>query len=347
MAAASEAAVAAETLTEEVVRPEGVAAAAPAAARAARLPPIPRNTGFPGLTDLPERLRRGMEEPERAPRIRLYCFYGAADQFAAWAQCWVAEVPEWAESAVFEVRGHGLRESEPFDQSIEERAADAWQWLQPIAAQHARGGEAEGAPFALLGHSLGTQVMTVVAKRLFDELVLEPVAVFVLDRAPPHVRLLSDEGFKLVRDNAIKFFEIFDPNTGKLLKSSQGTDVGEKIMQKWRGGFMIGDQSIYPEGYHKFACSVTVFVCTEPFEKDKLFKKGPLPPEAKAFHSALSKLLQSAPDSVALWDERQFGMWRRWSHKGCGLVKLPTDHYAIKSHEEVRKLVWRELRRLC
>ena len=60
----------------------------------------------------------------------------------------------------------------------------------PAMEQHRRGGRIEGAPFALIGHSIGTMVVTGVAKRCGGRVALSfPHASLLFhrrcQRAPP------------------------------------------------------------------------------------------------------------------------------------------------------------------
>merc|ERR1740121_2279849 len=93
--------------------------------------------------------------------------------------------PEWCEVAVYEPRAHGFRADEPWDFTLEERAEDAFHIMRPALATHARGGVSEGAPFGLLSHGVGGQLLTLVAQKMRRELSLEPLVVFANDSPPP------------------------------------------------------------------------------------------------------------------------------------------------------------------
>lgn len=91
-------------------------------------------------------------------RLRLFVFPGAGDSVAAWVQ-FVNQLPRWLDVALFERPGHGQRASEPLASTLLEEAKEAFQALQTVLEPHVKGGSFEGAPIALLGHSMGCQLM--------------------------------------------------------------------------------------------------------------------------------------------------------------------------------------------
>ena len=89
---------------------------------------------------------------------RLFVFPGAGDSVAAWVQ-FVNQLPSWLDVALFERPGHGQRASEPLATELFEEAKEAFEAMEVDLIGHGKGGGFEGAPFALLGHSMGCQLM--------------------------------------------------------------------------------------------------------------------------------------------------------------------------------------------
>jgi len=308
------------------------------------LPPIPRTIALPTLADLPEKRAAKYQDKTRDPRVRLFIFYGVADNFVEWLP-FITEAPEWVEVAVYECKAHGVRDSEPWDQSMEERLEDAWLALLPAMEEHARGGCVEGAPFAFFVHSSGAQLMTLVCQRLRQRLSLDPAAVFIADRSPPNIRAISDYGHRLLRQEPVKFFEHFNPRAAKL--HGKGNPVSDAMYERWRCGMLLTQEHVCEEKYHVFDCPIYVFIACAIFELDKLYNKGAksgVSPEALEQHKKRCLVVQSAKDSEADWDLRQYGMWRRWAASGkADVQRVMCDHSECRFHPEVQEKLWKEL----
>eukprot|EP00971_Amphidinium_carterae_P009482 187008-Amphidinium_carterae.1 len=82
------------------------------------LPPLQRSTRVPGLKDLPWLIQKRLppiqgQQKQRAPKLRLLCMMGAADNVCQeW--CYMEQdAPEFVEMATQEPPGHGMRKDEP------------------------------------------------------------------------------------------------------------------------------------------------------------------------------------------------------------------------------------------
>lgn len=256
--------------------------------------------------------------------------------------------PEWLEAAVYECKAHGVREDEPWDNSMEERCEDAWAALKPALEEHARGGCIEGAPFAFMVHSSGAQLMTLLAKRLREALSLEPAACFIVDRSPPNIRAISDIGYEMLKKDPLEFFEHFSPN----VKTYYGKNnpVSDAMYERWHRGMLLTQGFFMEEKGHMFDCPIYVFIAMAIFENDKLAAKGSkggATPDFMETHRKRCLVVQSVKDSEADWDLRQFGMWRRWTNLGkCEVQRIMTDHRTARFHPETLDTVLKELERI-
>jgi len=209
----------------------------------------------------------------------------------------------------------------------------------------ARAGCVEGAPFAFYVHSSGAQLMTLLCKRLREQLSLEPASVFIADRAPPNIRAISDYGYKLLVEDHVKFFEHFNPRAAKL--HGKGNPVSDAMYERWRRGMRLTQEHRCEEKYHIFECPIYCFVACAIFEQDKVMAKGSksgASPEALESFKKRCLVVQSVKDSSADWDLRQFGMWRRWAASGRAEVqRVMCDHSECRFHPEVQQTIWTAL----
>eukprot|EP00428_Durinskia_dybowskii_P064577 CAMPEP_0170363488 /NCGR_PEP_ID=MMETSP0117_2-20130122/4881_1 /TAXON_ID=400756 /ORGANISM="Durinskia baltica, Strain CSIRO CS-38" /LENGTH=258 /DNA_ID=CAMNT_0010617953 /DNA_START=113 /DNA_END=889 /DNA_ORIENTATION=+ len=184
---------------------------------------------LPSRADMPTYLPTvTMEErPPQGVRARLFLFYGAGDSVGAWLTFLQSDkLPEWLDVAIYESPGHGQRKEEEVRRCLAESAREAYDMVADVLKEHARGGSIEGAPFAFAGHSMGAQVAAEVAMLVKRQLGLEPICFFAIDRAPPHLKIYTEEGERLLGlDEPSEFFEGFNPTIHKMMSwpSRRGT----------------------------------------------------------------------------------------------------------------------------
>lgn len=311
------------------------------------LPKIPRGEtlAFPTFNDLPESRRKMLmkqyekKKDKREPRIRLFVFYGVADSVSDWAE-FMVHAPVWVDIAVYECKCHGVRETEPWDASMETRLEDAWEAIQPALEQHAKGGSIEGAPFAFLVHSAGSQLVTLLARRVRHKLNLEPSDLIVLDRPPPNIRAISDVGYRMLCEDPKKFFDHFNPNIVGYMKTMDTNKLSARFVDKWQKGMHITQEHRCRESYHMFRCPIYAFVATEAHGIDETFRAGKMDEQQKEQHVKRALVTQSVPDSRADWDKDQYDLWSKWTTGGCEVKHILTDHSSLRFHDEAQDVIW-------
>ncbi|CAJ1365037.1 unnamed protein product [Effrenium voratum] len=276
-------------------------------------------------------------------RVRLFVFYGAGDSAAAWVQL-VNQVPSWIDLAIFERRGHGQRSSEPFSERLVDDAKDAFEALKHILEDHAKGGSFEGAPFALLGHSMGCQVMIEVALLLKQTLGLEPAALFALDRGAPHVALYSAEGYRLLLERPEEFFQGFNPLVYKLMQrpdAKENKDT-QRMINMWKTDCRLSQEHLWPEGHHIFHCDLHVVRAQKNFLLDT---KKDLTEELQRVQEINCRITNSGPRCSAPWSPESYDAWAQWSTEPCQVHDIDAEHMAVKLHAHTVRLITDVLQR--
>mmetsp|Transcript_94060 Transcript_94060/g.166604 ORF Transcript_94060/g.166604 Transcript_94060/m.166604 type:complete len:372 (-) Transcript_94060:121-1236(-) len=310
--------------------------------------PCPRNLYFPNFRVLPERMQDAFEDYTRhMAQIRLFCFYGAGDSFAAWSQ-WIVDTPGWVEAVVFEWPSHGTRDEEPHPEHVDDFVNDAFEGLQSALKQHAKGGPLEGAPFALLGHSIGVLIMLGVAKKMKYSLGLEPCSVYVLDRAAPQHRICSDFGYKLLEEeDAQEFIRIFNPQPYFLYEKAKESERGDvdgkawKMLKMWMDDMKLQNHT-KPEGWHQFKCPVHVFVAMQNWISDDPAVIAKMSTAEHKFYKERCSILNSK--ASGLWDYEMYEDWQSWAFPDRFFVhKLDTDHTTLRRLPAMLEILWKTL----
>lgn len=171
---------------------------------------LPRTEKIPGLVNsmhrFSEKVLRELDPSTRSAiterskvirgitaKLRLLCIHGVADSYE---QSWFeleAESPPEIEVVVYELPGHGRRDSEIVCTSVQDLADDAFGALR---------GAMETGAFAFLGHSVGCLVVLELAKRALEELNVKPVVVFMVERGAPQFSPLTPKGVDALQDVA-------------------------------------------------------------------------------------------------------------------------------------------------
>eukprot|EP00930_Biecheleria_cincta_P089880 TRINITY_DN79216_c0_g1_i1.p1 TRINITY_DN79216_c0_g1~~TRINITY_DN79216_c0_g1_i1.p1 ORF type:complete len:452 (-),score=95.56 TRINITY_DN79216_c0_g1_i1:61-1389(-) len=308
------------------------------------LPKIPRGVALPTIWDLPDKRRAMFEDPYREPFVRLFCFYGVADNFFEWAP-FMQSAPEWAEVAVYECKAHGLREKEPWDASMEDRLEDAWAALRPALAQHREGADCEGGLFAFMAHSSGAQLVCLLAERIRRELSLEPCAFFIADRAPPDARAISDVGYEMLCKDPLKFFDHFSP--GVLNYHGKNNKVSDLMWERWKNGMHLTQEHNPKTCYHVFKCPIYCIVATEIFQRDESFREDKLDEAGKSSFLKRVLVTQSKKDSAADWDLEQYDQWKQWTTGPCEVIHVACGHSESRFHERTKETVWGALKQIA
>jgi len=312
----------------------------PRAYKGGILPLIPRSMRVPGTSELPEKVRKLQVEVEetafpRTPLIRLFVFYGAGDSCAFWAQ-FAAEAPQWVEVATCEWPSHGIRPEEEHPFHVDKLVDDLMIGLTPALEQHATGGRIEGAPFALIGHSIGALVMVGIGQRARAKLGIEPAAVFVLDRAAPHLPICSEFGAKIMAEDGVRFISLFYP---PVFQAAQKDKNKEAALQMWVDDIRLQEHT-KPEGFHIFRCPMHVFIAMENFGD---VNTTGMDTETRKLLELSSAILSSKKGSHAPWDRPRYDEWRRWTVGGCHMHEIDANHIGIKGNKRMREILWETL----
>lgn len=320
----------------------------PAAWSGGMLPPMrnlndPKRQHLPALQDLRKYHPTLPFEIRDNTRIcvRLFVLPGAGDSVAAWCQ-FVNQLPDWMDVAIFERPGHGQRAAQPNTAlRLEEEAKEAFEAVSEVLREHAKGGELEGAPFALLGHSMGCQIMVEVALSLKRHLGLEPLCMFALDRGAPHMSLYTDEGYRLLcLDEPLEFFEGFNPTVFKLMKRPNRLEEKdtERMIQMWKHDLRLAQEHVWPEGHHLFHCDVHAFRALRNFALDARPKKD-IPPELLRMFEINCRITASGSESAAPWSRSSYDEWKQWTTEDCIVHDIDADHIGVKLNAETVKTI--------
>jgi len=219
------------------------------------LEPMERSMKLPSDKMLPGKIQTllppysGEPLKEKKPLIRLLAVYGAGDSVAqAW--CFTGhDAPPEVEMATFEFPGHGIREDEPFCESLQKLGDDCFEAFREAM---------DTGPFALLGHSIGCLVITYVAERAKRELNVDPLFAFMLERGPPHLAVLNDFGYKLLREEPVPFLYRYQPTVAKLVTDTP-SDMTRRMANMWHKDLHL-ENDTREIGFYKFPCPIMAFV---------------------------------------------------------------------------------------
>lgn len=308
------------------------------------LPPIPRNRKLPGIEQLQnlisDRLKR---EVDRKVCIRCFAFVGAGDMAGAWGDI-MRFAPPFAEIAVHEWPSHGIRSDEPSCASLDELVQDAMKGMKTAISQHAAGGWIEGAPFALIGHSVGVLLMARVAEQIRRDFGLDPSLIVVLDRAAPDVPMFTQHGEEMRKTEPDEFMRLYNGEVWRCAKTAGG-ERGERMLHMWLEDIKFANDTRTPD-FHTFECDILVFRALHQAYIDVILKKQDADPTELHIHQQRDKLMNSSPGSAMDYDFEQFEEWRKWTVEKCVIHDIDTDHLNIKGHPQTWEIINSALRKV-
>jgi len=298
--------------------------------------PIVHNFRFPPLSDIPEQIYKTLpEDVERKVSLRVFSFIGAGDLLMYWWRS-IMNAPPWAELAVHEWPSHGTRAEEPPPASLDALTDDAFKGIVRILEQHQPSGRLAGAPFAFIGHSVGALLVTTLCKRLRDEMGLEPAAVVVLDRAPPHMPLFSPYGSNKMQTDPKQFLKEYIPDIAANAEKVGG-EKGDKMTQMWLDDIKLAIDT-RDVGFYTFPCELLILRARKNELADTERKNAS--PEAKVVHELRDKLMFSSPGSAMDFDFAMFEEWAKWSSADISIQDIDSAHIGIKDHKDADKAIW-------
>mmetsp|Transcript_96062 Transcript_96062/g.213900 ORF Transcript_96062/g.213900 Transcript_96062/m.213900 type:complete len:344 (-) Transcript_96062:37-1068(-) len=306
-------------------------------------PPIPRNFRMPDFNSVPERLQKvgGYENLhlEAKPKVtmRAFVFYGAGDTWYAWAHL-AKNAPAFCEVAVHEWPFHGSRDEEDPITTLDAMTNDAFRGMKTAMEQHAKGGRIEGAPFALIGHSIGCLVVVGLAKKLFEEMGLSPACVIMLDRAAPHFPLHSEFGQKLRDEDPWQFMKDYNAMVWQAATGAGG-EKGERMIKMWCDDVTIGSDT-RPVDWFRFENPLMLCIALENFGIEA--QKDHPDPKVREMHAIRDKLMGSPPGCAMDCDADQYKAWSEWVEEPKLLIvkEIKASHITIKSNQTCLDAIW-------
>lgn len=310
------------------------------------LPKIPRvHDGLPTWAELPDDFRAKYKDKTKRVKAyaRLFCFYGIGDSAGQWMRDFINNGALWCEMVVYEYKGHGTREEEDFDQSYEERVEDAWEAVSPALEQQAKGGSAEGCPWAIYAHSAGCVMACSIAAKARAEFGIEPTCVFMVDQAPPNVPFLTDEGYELMCKGAKPLESSFDWMSvwcpDKARTKGKGK-LADQIYERWSYGMRILEDfyRTSEEAYHTFHCPLYVFcgyvAYVPPAEEAKIIaqREAKFPKEKRKGQPTVGEI------SAVVLDD--YHKWKRWTTGPCEFFHVQSPHHEIWYHLDTDTKLW-------
>mmetsp|Transcript_51945 Transcript_51945/g.150916 ORF Transcript_51945/g.150916 Transcript_51945/m.150916 type:complete len:387 (-) Transcript_51945:29-1189(-) len=279
--------------------------------RGSILPDIPRGPRCPGLSAVPEGSRKvyqKMGPAKREPRLYIIIFPGAEDEVQqGWLQV-ESKAPEHFEIATYEWPGHGVRKAEPFCTSMQALGDDAFEaFREPMKTNQ----------FILCGHSIGSLVLTHVCRRAWLELGVRPHAAVVLDRGPPHLTVLSEDGHNMAINDGDKFMSIFSPHL------KQGSDG-----YKMRKADQPLDDDTQPVGWFRFPCPVHVIAAAW-----TLSPEWPPPGADAKWVEVMEKIHRNL--CTGPFQPEEYLLWKEWADDFTFERYEGINHIELKQHPRV------------
>mmetsp|Transcript_41261 Transcript_41261/g.128231 ORF Transcript_41261/g.128231 Transcript_41261/m.128231 type:complete len:352 (-) Transcript_41261:171-1226(-) len=300
---------------------------------------IPRSVQVPSWELCPKDVQsKFKKEKEKLSQMRLFVFYGAGDSYPAWVS-FLSEAPLWCDAVVYEWPSHGIRREEPLPTDVDGLVSDALEGLKSSFKQHARGQCMAGAPFALVGHSIGALILTGIAHKVRHMFGIEPDCCFILDRAAPHHALCSELGAKMLREDPERWIRIFNP----MVNSFPADDEGKRMLNMWIGDMKFQEEGAKPLGFHEFHCPLHVCVALGNFMFDSREAQAKMRKEDREWHEQRAAILGSRPGSSALWDHSAYEDWAQWTSDTCTIHDFEVDHNMIKAYRGFHELLWKTL----
>lgn len=306
-------------------------------------PPIPRNFRLPDFNSVPERLSKvaGYEKLhlEAKPKVtmRAFVIYGAGDTWYAWAH-FAKNAPAFCEVAVHEWPFHGSRDEEDAITTLDAMTNDAFTGMKPAMEQHAKGGRIEGAPFALIGHSIGCLVVLGLAKKLLEEMGLTPACVVMLDRPAPHVPLHSEFGQKIRDEDPWQFMKDYNSMVWQAAKGAGG-EKGERMIKMWVDDVTIGSDT-RPVDWFKFTCPLMLCIALDNFAIE--LQKESEDPQVREQYAIRDKLMGSPPGCAMDCNAEQYQAWLEWVTTPDQFItkQIKASHINIKNNQTALDAIW-------
>jgi len=310
----------------DVLQNEPVAKREPTIRLGGALPLIARSLSCPGEKAISKAQHRlwnledeGDFDPSaKEPKIYVLMIPGAADSVTSgWARM-EYDSPSYFEFATFEWASHGVRAEERHPRSIREVGADAFETFRDAIIRGS---------FILCGHSIGSLIATYVCIRAERELGRTPLAVFHIDRPPPHYPVWSEYGFEKIVNHPEEWMALYQPSIHKAVQEKLYAGV-EETLSMWANDEKLNN-CIMPLGSYKFPCRVFVFIAMEQFLWNLEGFMANLAPEDRGGVEELMRFRESG--SLYSWKFEWFKEWEDWGDQ-VTFNKINTDHMNIKNH---------------
>mmetsp|Transcript_16721 Transcript_16721/g.37687 ORF Transcript_16721/g.37687 Transcript_16721/m.37687 type:complete len:337 (+) Transcript_16721:112-1122(+) len=261
------------------------------------------------------------------PKLRLLCFYGAGDNVGSgWAAIAHEVESDAIEVATYEWPGHGIREKEPLQKTLEGLCDDAFDAVKDAM---------DGGSFAVLGHSIGCLLATAVCERARRELNCEPVYAIMLERGSPNFPVLSSTGQDLLRNHIDEFLALY----GVAFVSAIGGEHGRAM---WQHDMEL-ENDTREVGWYKYSCPILSVCALRNYAME--MNKDNLDEKSTIFKQTREEKISYFGTSYN-FSRDMYEAWAEWTthNEGATVLYVDADHYGVKSHKEVRRAMWKGLR---
>lgn len=205
--------------------------------------------------------------------------------------------------------------------------------------------------FAVLGHSIGTLVMTGVCRRARQELNVEPVCAFMLERGPPDMASLNQTGVDLrVSDPDAFMYSWVGP--GPIANvAKQDTEQGAFVRNMWTSD-MLADGVKHEVDWYMFRCPIYVYCADTTWVKLDNIPEGQRDAaEARMRVRSSSPPRTNRPGEFLMghYAPEEMEQWSRWTEhpQGARVISCPgSNHFSIKVHNVLRTTLWDKLREI-
>lgn len=190
-------------------------------------------------------------------KLQLICI-GYAGSIAANFNFLIPYLGDEIELSVVEYKGRGTRRNESVYKDNEELVADV--------AEQIKGLRKDRLPYAILGYSMGVQVVyELFAKELLDE---DPAGVFLAAHEPPDVDCFGKSVNLEEDDEFIALIQNYGGMDERLLADKRFREI---YLSRLKGDYRLLKEYQFSGEYHKITVPMVVFYCENdtPYEKMK------------------------------------------------------------------------------
>jgi len=205
-----------------------------------------------------------------------------------------------------------------------------------------------------------------VAERALRELNAKPVCVFMLERGPPHLPLLSELGMETLRKDRERFITDWNPMVAQM--AAGGSEQGLHAAEMWLHDIFL-ENDTREVGWHMFDCPIVALgadwtldflpVNTLPKDIEQLIRASPRELLPSDFMSNLflrqiplrtrRPILEDGTIFMGQFTVDEFKEWSKWTDHPDGssfFICKGSDHSTIKASSIARRIIWDTLEKV-